>query len=1491
MSGHAAQKSRRNRLASHKSRQRRLHLENLEERSMLAADLQNLALTPTTINEGGTVTLSGQVVPPPQITGLRLWLDASDPATIVTDALGGVQQWNDKSGFGNNAVQTTSLNRPKVNATALNGQPALRFDGVDDGLAIADSLSVARPYTVIIVDQYYGGVQGRTLQSRESAVNWLVGKEGGSTTYNANGLVSKNTAIVNFPTISTALGGVGADSSLFYVNGSDLTGVAPLADGASRSPTGAPGRLGLGSSGTVNAQSQADVAEVLVYNRSLTDAERTSIEKYLANKYGIVYYDTFTGADAGEGLDLDGNFVYAVNVQAPPGTTPAQGLIRDANFTTDAVPGFSIVAATSANNWNAPNYGSTTNDDKLEAITSSIRYSGGGVQVNAANLVVGNRYKMQLIIDEGCCTNRGSDIFAEGKLIFDNYATVNSRPANLGGVISYEFVATDDTLNINMPTAGNNFGDQNVILNAFTLENLTVPPLGTTIGTYSGGDIGEGLDLEGAFAYAINVGGTSVGAIRAANFTADTATPGATVTAVNQITNFGNANFGSSADDDALELVSSSIRWTPSPGNVAADLNITPGMRYKLQLLFQDTGAGRGFDVRVENNIIADNFVPGAVQATGGALSQFGAVVTYVFIAGDNQLNILLENAAGGAPASFGDNNPILSGITLETIPPPAGPEIGNTVSVNWGDGSAASTLQLPVGVLNFSTTHTYADNKPDGAASGRFTPQITLTNAAGETTTKGVQILTGDPIIQRPNNDTAAGYRFVMDEPLPTVGRVTNWSFYDTTDTGQSVTPLIVEKVGSNYFIRGIGASLASNGSGPQSFPFGLISGSDVLGPNFFVGWKDGTTLVPNDGVIDFSDGSPDGVHYFDPVALSGDNMGAGTFIAREYSIQFAVDGSVTVNDVAPSAVIPAGITAPEGGSVVLSATAVDPAGVNDTYTFIWDLDGDGIFGEATTVHGSEVGATPTFLVAGLDGPSTFAIQVKATDEDGLTGPTASGSVSITNAPPTAGFGGTFTVPEGGTVTLSATPGDPAGAGDTVTYSWDLDNDGNFGETGAAATHGNEVGPAPIFKATGLEGPDTFTIKVRGTDEDGATGPAATGSVTITNAPPTVAIDGPTSVSPGFEASYTFTATDPSITDQAGAFTFTVDWGDGSDPETVSSLTSTVTLPHTYTEVSATPYTITATATDKDGGVSDEATFDVTISPVTVSDGFLIVGGTAGNDRISIQSTSRGYSVRFNNRVYPAPAFSEGIIVFGLDGADTITVTGAMNTPMEFHGGEGNDYLAGSNGADVLDGGEGSDRLLGGAGADQLTGGEGADTLSGGNGPDELDGGDGNDSLQGDNGNDTLFGGEGVDRLVGGGGNDYADGGDGNDRLDGGDGNDLLLGQAGNDSLTGGLGRDVLLAGADSDILHGGTGDDLLAGDTTTNDMDDVALAFIWSQWAASGMGSRGSLSANFNSTTISDNDGFDTLYGEAGNDWFLYFSNDTLKDFRSGDFKQLLS
>jgi len=196
---------------------------------------------------------------------------------------------------------------------------------------------------------------------------------------------------------------------------------------------------------------------------------------------GIITTGSFTGADAGEGLDFEGSFEYAVNVLGNGGFN-----IGDASFTNDSVSGVNISAQHSILNWHNANYGNSADDNSLEYVMQSIRWSGAGtdvVRVDMSDLVVGDSYSLQLLFAETCCT-RGFDVFAEGQKIVDDFSPyveqgfVNNQSA--GAFVRYDFVAGDSTLNITFGGSAP-FGDNNPILNGFTLEHVTsVPEPSTT---------------------------------------------------------------------------------------------------------------------------------------------------------------------------------------------------------------------------------------------------------------------------------------------------------------------------------------------------------------------------------------------------------------------------------------------------------------------------------------------------------------------------------------------------------------------------------------------------------------------------------------------------------------------------------------------------------------------------------------------------------------------------------------------------------------------------------------------------------------------------------------------------------------------------------------------------------------------------------------------------------------------------------------------------
>ena len=102
-----------------------------------------------------TPDLSGS---PSTVTNLELWLDAADIDGDGTDEGAGETYagvWNDCSGNGRNATQSTGSQQPVVTPNGLNSRTTLLFDGVDDLFDVTDRpLRPDTPFTAIFVCQW-----------------------------------------------------------------------------------------------------------------------------------------------------------------------------------------------------------------------------------------------------------------------------------------------------------------------------------------------------------------------------------------------------------------------------------------------------------------------------------------------------------------------------------------------------------------------------------------------------------------------------------------------------------------------------------------------------------------------------------------------------------------------------------------------------------------------------------------------------------------------------------------------------------------------------------------------------------------------------------------------------------------------------------------------------------------------------------------------------------------------------------------------------------------------------------------------------------------------------------------------------------------------------------------------------------------------------------------------------------------------------------------
>jgi PKD repeat protein len=258
------------------------------------------------------------------------------------------------------------------------------------------------------------------------------------------------------------------------------------------------------------------------------------------------------------------------------------------------------------------------------------------------------------------------------------------------------------------------------------------------------------------------------------------------------------------------------------------------------------------------------------------------------------------------------------------------------------------------------------------------------------------------------------------------------------------------------------------------------------------------------------------------------------------------------------------------EGSSITLDGSgSSDPDGTIAEYS--WDLDGDGLYGDAA-------GQNPTFDASNLDGPSTVNISLLVTDDDGASA-SSDTTVTINNVAPSADAGGPYSVDEGSTMVLSGTGSDVCPS-DSLSYSWDLDGDGLYGDA---------AGQNPTFDASNLDGPSTVNISLLVTDDDGASASSDT-TVTINNVAPSADAGGPYEGFTFEDINLTGSGTDPCAAD-----TFVYEWDLDYDGTVFDVDASGEEVTDQWADNGT--YMIALRVTDDDGGVSGIATAEVTIN------------------------------------------------------------------------------------------------------------------------------------------------------------------------------------------------------------------------------------------------------------------------------------------------------
>ena len=210
------------------------------------------------------------------------------------------------------------------------------------------------------------------------------------------------------------------------------------------------------------------------------------------------------------------------------------------------------------------------------------------------------------------------------------------------------------------------------------------------------------------------------------------------------------------------------------------------------------------------------------------------------------------------------------------------------------------------------------------------------------------------------------------------------------------------------------------------------------------------------------------------------------------------------------------------EGETVTFGGLA-DDINAGQNLSVAWDMDGNGTFETPDILN-------PLFDATNIDGPDRRDIALRVSD--GAFTTTVNSEVVIRNLPPSSDSGGPYEVNEGDLLTLNGSGTDPY-YGDTVSYSWDLDEDDIFGDA---------LGATAVFSATLIDGPEVISVTLKVTDDDDDFTTHTT-AVTVTNVVPQLANLNALAITENSVATLNGTIVEPSVLD---TLDMEVVWGDG---------------------------------------------------------------------------------------------------------------------------------------------------------------------------------------------------------------------------------------------------------------------------------------------------------------------------------------------------------
>jgi len=222
-------------------------------------------------------------------SNLAIWLKAD--SGVFTDIPGSVNEWDDQSANTNNAFQFSQSDRmPTYAIGAINGFPAIRFDGLSNYLAASSSpsLATANDMTIYVVANFDDftaprEIMGKTLANQPAPFDFYAQTATALRFYRGNGSV--NTSVAGAKTISAGT------PHLLCVTMQDtnvnefLDAALNISAGLSTTIADAGTELRIGSRDDTFQFMKGEISEILIFGSAISATDRAAIDAYLGGKY------------------------------------------------------------------------------------------------------------------------------------------------------------------------------------------------------------------------------------------------------------------------------------------------------------------------------------------------------------------------------------------------------------------------------------------------------------------------------------------------------------------------------------------------------------------------------------------------------------------------------------------------------------------------------------------------------------------------------------------------------------------------------------------------------------------------------------------------------------------------------------------------------------------------------------------------------------------------------------------------------------------------------------------------------------------------------------------------------------------------------------------------------------------------------------------------------------------------------------------------------